>query len=57
METLVWILLAVGLGYGAVWLVKHRGKRDSDRKAHAEKKANTAREDANAIQRTLDSRR
>jgi hypothetical protein len=57
METIVWILLAVGLGYGAVWLVKHRGKRDSERKAKAEKKATAARNDANAIQRTLDGRR
>ena len=57
METIAWILLAVGLGYGAAWLIKHRGKRDSDRKAHADKKATAARNDANAIQRTLDRRR
>lgn len=57
MEAIVWILLAVGLGYGVVWLIKHRGNRDSARKAHAEKKATAARNDANAIQRTLDGRR
>ena len=57
METIVWILLAVGLGYGAVWLVKHRGKRDSELKAKADKKASSARHDADAIQRTLDGRR
>lgn len=57
METLVWILPAAGLVFGAVWFVKHRNKRDSDLKAHADKKATTARNDASAIQRTLDGRR
>ena len=57
METTVWILLAVGLGCGALWFFRHRGKRDSDRKAQADKKATAARDDANAIQRTLDRRR
>jgi hypothetical protein len=57
METVVWILLPLGLGLGALWFIKHRGKRDSDRKTLAEKRANAAREDANAIQRTLDRRR
>jgi hypothetical protein len=56
-ETVVWILLPLGLGLGALWFIKHRGKRDSDRKTLAERKANTAREDAHAIQRTLDRRR
>lgn len=57
METIVWILLPVGLGIGALWFFKKRGKRDSDRKAHADKKAAAARNDASAIQRTLDGRR
>jgi hypothetical protein len=57
METIVWILLPVGLGLGALWFIKHRGKRDSDLRAKAEKKATAARNDANAIQRTLDGRR
>jgi hypothetical protein len=57
METIVWILLPLGLGLGAVWFFKHRGKRDSDLKASAEKKATAARNDADAIQRTLDRRR
>lgn len=57
METVVWILLPVGLGLGALWFFKKRGERDSDRKAHAEKRAAAARSDASAIQRTLDGRR
>ncbi len=57
METIVWILLPVGLGLGALWFFKKRGKRDSDRKAHADRKARRARDDASAIQRTLDGRR
>ena len=57
METIVWILLPVGLGLGILWFFKSRGKRDSDRKAQADRKATSAREDANAIQRTLDRRR
>ena len=57
METILWILLPVGLGLGALWFFKKRGKRDSDRKAVADKKATRARDDASAIQRTLDGRR
>ena len=57
MEAVVWILLAVGLGLGALWFFKNRGKRDSDLKAKASKKADSARADASAIQRTLDGRR
>jgi len=57
METTVWILLPVGLGLGALWFFKKRVKRDSDRKAHADRKAAAARNDASAIQRTLDGRR
>jgi|APIni6443716594_1056825.scaffolds.fasta_scaffold1728731_1 hypothetical protein len=57
METIVWILLPVGLGLGALWIFKHRGKRDSELKAKADKKASRARDDASAIQRTLDGRR
>ena len=57
METVIWILLPVGFGLGTLWFIKNRGKRDSDLKAQAVKKAEAARADANAIRRTLDGRR
>ena len=57
MTSLIWILLAVGVGYGAVWLMRHRGKRETDRQVRADKRAKLARDDAKAIQRTLDGRR
>ncbi|MBK9376135.1 MAG: hypothetical protein IPN03_21030 [Holophagales bacterium] len=57
MTTTIWVLLALAVAGGLLYVFKHRTKRESDRKAHAEKKATTARNDAQAIQRTLDGRR
>ncbi len=57
MESLVWILIPVGLGLGAYWFFKKRGRHEADLKARSDKKAAGARDDADAIQRTLDRRR
>ncbi|MBK8598451.1 MAG: hypothetical protein IPP07_26850 [Holophagales bacterium] len=57
MESLAWILIPVGLGLGAFWFFKKRGKHEADLKDKADKKATRARDDADAIQRTLDRRR
>lgn len=57
METIVWILLPVGLGLGVLWFLKSRGRREAELKAKADKKSARARDDASAIQRTLDGRR
>ena len=57
MDTIIWIFLPVGLGLGALWFFKNRGKRDAELKVRADKKAGAARADADAIQRTLDRRR
>ena len=57
MTTTIWVLLALAIVGGLLFVFKHRSKRASDRQAHAEKKATAARNDAQAIQRTLDGRR
>ena len=57
MTTTIWVLLALAVAGGLLFVFKHRNKRESDRQAHAEKKATTARKDAQAIKRTLAGRR
>ena len=57
MTTLIWILLAVGFGYGALHVLRLREKREGERKARAEKRAKAARDDAQALRRTLNGRR
>jgi uncharacterized ion transporter superfamily protein YfcC len=57
MTTVVWILLAVAVAYGVVFVLRHRNKLETDKQASADKKAKSARHDAQAIQRTLDGRR
>ena len=57
MSITIWILLALAATGGLWFVFKHRNKRESDRQAHAEKKASSARKDAQAIQRSLDGRR
>lgn len=57
MTTTIWVLLALAVAGGLLFVFKHRSKRESDRQAHAEKRATTARKDAQAIKRTLDGRR
>jgi hypothetical protein len=57
MTTTIWVLLALAVAGGLLFVFKHRSKRESDRKAHAAKRATTARKDAQAIKRTLDGRR
>lgn len=57
MSTSIWVLLALAVAGGLLFVLKHRSKRESDKQAHAEKKATTARKDAQAMKRTLDGRR
>lgn len=57
MEVGVWILLAAALAYGILRLTKFRATREADRQSRADKRAKLARDDAKAIQRTLDGRR
>jgi hypothetical protein len=57
MEAGIWILLAVALAYGILRLSKFRATREAERQTRADKRAKLKRDDAKAIQRTLDGRR
>jgi len=57
MEPTLFILLAAVLGYGVYWLLRRRARLNTDRQTRADKRAKLARDDAKAIQRTLDGRR
>lgn len=57
MEPTLFVLLAAVLGYGVYWLLRRRARLETDRQARADKRAKLARDDAKAIQRTLDGRR
>lgn len=57
MEVGIWILLAVVLAYGVLRFSRFRTTREADRQTRADKRAKLARDDAKAIQRTLDGRR
>jgi len=57
MEPTLYVLLAAVLGYGVYWLLRRRARLETDRQARADKRAKLARDDAKAIQRTLDGRR
>jgi hypothetical protein len=57
MEAGIWILLAVALAYGVFRFSRSRAARKSERQTRADKRAKLARDDAKAIQRTLDGRR
>ena len=57
MEAGIWILLGVGLAYGTVRLLGRRARHATERNVRAEKRAKIARDDAKAIQRTIDGRR
>lgn len=57
MTTLFWIFLAGALAYGAFRFFKLRETREAERKTRADKRAKVARDDAQAMQRTLNGRR
>lgn len=57
MTSLTWVLLAAALAWGVFWFMKRRGRHETERQAKADKSAKTARDEARAIQRTLDGRR
>jgi hypothetical protein len=57
MEAGIWILLAVVLAYGIFRLSRFRATRETERQTRADKRAKLKRDDAKAIQRTLDGRR
>lgn len=57
MTPFVWILVAAALGYGVLRFLKHRDKRETEKQDRADKRAKIARDDAQAMQRTLNGRR
>ncbi len=57
MTPFVWIVIAAALACGALWFFRRRGRHETERQAKADKSAKTARDEARAIQRTLDGRR
>jgi hypothetical protein len=57
MEPVVWILLAAALAFGVFRLLRVRARKDAERRSRTEKREKIARDDAKAIQRTLDGRR
>ena len=57
MTPFIWILVAAALGYGVLRFFKHRDKRETEKQDRADKRAKVARDDAQAMQRTLNGRR
>lgn len=57
MLTFIWIVLAVVLGWGAFRVLALRATRKAEQKVRADKRANLARSDARALQRSLSERR
>jgi hypothetical protein len=57
MQPVVWILLAAALAFGVLRLLRVRARKDAERRSRTEKREKIARDDAKAIQRTLDGRR
>ena len=57
MELTIAIVVVLAVGYGLVWLLRSRAKKNAERLARTEKRTKSAQAEARAIQRTLDGRR
>ncbi len=57
MTVFIWILLAAVVGYGILWFFRRRDRHEAEKQARADKRAKVARDDAQAMRRTLNGRR
>lgn len=56
-ELIVWIVVALALGYGALRLFQARARRQADQQARTDKRTKSAIADAKAMQKSIDGRR
>jgi len=57
MESTIGLVLLVAFACVALWVMRSRARRVTEKRAKDEKKAKSARSDAKAIQKSLDGRR